>query len=141
MAITTPLVNGTNYVWANIKLVLFGVPVVGVTKIEYKRKQTKENNFGAGTEPISRGYGNVEYEGSISLYLDEWKKIKLASPNRDPLAIAPFDIQVIYGGSRVTAIVDVLRNVEFTEDPLSTSQGDTKIIVDIPLIIGGIVSR
>lgn len=135
------MINGTNYVWANIKLVLFGAPIQGITKIEYKRKQNKENNYGAGTEPISRGYSNVEYEGSISLYLDEWKKIVRAAPNNDPLAIAPFDIPVIFGGSRVEAVTDVLRSVEFMEDPLSTSQGDSKIIVEIPLIIGGIFRK
>ena len=54
----TPLINGINYSWANVKVILFGVPVVGITKIEYKTKQKKENQYGAGYEPISRGYGN-----------------------------------------------------------------------------------
>ena len=88
----TPLVNGTNYSWANVTLILFGVPVTGVTEISYSAKQKKENNYGAGVEPVSRGYGNKEYEGSISLYADVWKKIIAASPDRDPLQIAPFDI-------------------------------------------------
>ena len=49
------LVNGVNYSWGNISVVLFGTPVVGILSIEYKRKQKKENNYGAGFEPISRG--------------------------------------------------------------------------------------
>lgn len=134
----TPLINGINYSWANVSLVLFGVPVVGITKIDYKRKQKKENNYGFGQQPISRGYGNYEYEGSIELYLEEWKAIIAAAPSRDPLLIAPFDIQVVYGGSRVVADKDVLRSVEFMEDPLGTNQGDQKILVNIPLIIASI---
>lgn len=134
----TPLINGINYSWANVSFVLFGVPVVGITKIEYKRKQKKENNYGFGSQPISRGYGNYEYEGSIELYLEEWKAIIAFSPQRDPLLIAPFDVSVVYGGSRVTADKDVLRSVEFMEDPLGTNQGDQKILVSIPLIIGSI---
>lgn len=134
----TPLINGINYSWANVSLVLFGVPVVGITKIEYKRKQKKENNYGFGPHPISRGYGNYEYEGSIELYLEEWKGIITASPGRDPLLIGPFDVQVVYGGSRVTADKDVLRSVEFLEDPMGTNQGDTRILVSIPLIIAAI---
>ena len=132
----TPLINGINYSWANITLTLFGVPVVGITKIEYKRKQKKENNYGAGSQPVSRGYGNYEYEGSIELYVDEWKRIIAASPNRDPLSIAPFDIQVVFAGAGITVEKDVLRSVEFMEDPLTASQGDTKLMVTIPLIIG-----
>lgn len=133
-----PLINGINYSWANVSLVLFGVPVIGITKIDYKRKQKKENNYGFGAQPISRGYGNYEYEGSIELYLEEWKAIIANSPSRDPLLVGPFDIPVIYGGSRVTADKDVLRSVEFLEDPLATNQGDQRILVNIPLIIASI---
>lgn len=135
----TPLINGINYSWAGIKLVLFGVPVVGITKISYNAKQKKENNYGAGTEPVSRGYGNTEYEASIELYMDEWKRIIAASPNRNPLAIPPFDIQVLYGSNAIAPDqIDVLKSCEFLENPLDASQGDTKLMVTIPLIIAGI---
>jgi len=133
-----PLINGVNYSWANVKLVLFGVPVVGVTSIEYKRKQKKENNYGMGTEPVSRGYGNKEYEGKITLYREEWNAIIAAAPSRDPLDIPFFDIQVTFSGARVQPSLDVLRACEFLEDPFTVAQGDTKIMVEIPLVIGQI---
>jgi hypothetical protein len=134
----TPLINGINYSWANITLTLFGVPVVGITKIEYKRKQKKENNYGFGSQPVSRGYGNYEYEGSIEIYLDEWKRIIASAPSNDPLLISPFDIQVTYSGRGITADKDVLRSVEFMEDNFTANQGDTKLMVTVPLIIGAI---
>jgi len=135
----TPLINGINYSWSGIKVVLFGVPIVGITKISYNAKQKKDNNYGAGSEPVSRGYGNVEYEGSMEIYLDEWKRIIAASPNRNPLAIAPFDIQVLYGSNAINPDQkDVLKSVEFLENPLDVSQGDTKAMVTIPLLIAGI---
>lgn len=132
------LVNGVNYSWGNIKLVLFGVPVIGVTKINYKEKQIKENNYGIGNEPISRGHGKKEYEGSLELYTDEWKRIIDASPNRKPTDIPPFDVQVIYGGTQVLPNVDILQGVEFLEDPFDANEGDTKLLITVPLIIGGI---
>ena len=135
---SNPLINGVNYSWANVKLVLFGVPVVGITQIEYKRKQKKENNYGFGLEPVSRGYGNKEYEGKITLYRDEWNAIIAAAPNRDPLDIPWFDIQVSFAGTRVQPVLDVLKACEFMEDPFTVAQGDTKILVEIPLIIGSI---
>ncbi len=134
----TPLINGVNYSYGNIKMILFGVPVVGITKISYNKKQTKENNYGLGYQPVSRGYGNYEYEGSIEMYVDEWKRIIAAAPSRDPLAIPPFDISIVYGGNSVAADKDVLRAVEFLEDPLDASQGDTKLLVTIPIILAGI---
>jgi hypothetical protein len=132
------LINGVNYSWGSVTLTLFGVPVIGITKISYKRTQKKENNYGWGQEPISRGYGNKEYEGSIELYTDEWKRIIAASPDRDPTLIPWFDIPVVFGGTRLLPDRDILRAVEFLEDPLEASQGDTKLLVTIPLIIGKI---
>ena len=134
----TPLINGVAYNWASINFVLFGVPVVGIVNIEFKRKQSKTNNYGAGSEPVSRGYGRKEYEGSIEIYLDEWKKIILAAPSFDPLQIPWFDIPIIYGSSIANAAKDTLKAVEFLEDPFNAKEGDTKLTVKIPLIIGSI---
>lgn len=135
---TVPLINGVNYSWSNVKLVLFGVPVVGVTKIEYSKKQKKENNYGMGSDPVSRGYGNNEYEGKITLYREEWDKIIQASPSKNPMEIDFFDIQVSFSGTRVAPSLDILRACEFTEDVFTVGQGDTKIMIEIPIIIGSI---
>lgn len=133
-----PLINGVNYSWANISLILFGTPIVGIVAISYKRKQSKKNNYGAGQQPVSRGYGDYEYEGSIELYMDTWKAIIAGSPNRDPMLIAPFDIPVTFGGTGVSSTKDVLRACEFTEDDMDSKSGDTRIMVKVPLIIGAI---
>lgn len=134
----TPLVNGINYSWANISVILFGTPVVGIISIDYKEKQAKDNNYGAGANPVSRGYGRIEYEANIELYTDTWKAIIAGAPDRNPLKIAPFDIPVTFGGSGVTATKDVLRAAEFMENPFEGKEGDTKLTVKIPLIIAGI---
>lgn len=133
-----PLINGISYSWGQIKFAPFGVPMVGITAISYNRKQKKDNNYGAGTLPVSRGYGNEEYEASISVYTEEWKAIIAASVNRNPLQIPWFDIPVIYGNDPSNLATDILQAVEFLEDPFDSKQNDTSIIVRIPLIVGGI---
>lgn len=134
----TPLINGTSYSWANIKLNLFGTPVVGITAIKYKKKQEKVNNYGAGTKPVSRGYGNEEYEASITLFMEEWRRIIEAAPDKDPLAVKPFQIQVLFGGSSIDFRQDNLEACEFMEDAFDSKQGDSKILIEIPLIIADI---
>lgn len=134
----TSLINGVNYSWSQIKFVLFGVPVAGIVNISYNVKQEKTNNYGAGSEPVSRGYGRKSYEGSIEIYLDEWKRVIAAAPSRDPLDIPMFPIQVLYGNSALTATQDTLLNCEFMENPFDAKEGDTKMTVKIPLIIGKI---
>lgn len=137
----TVLKNGINYAWGDVKLVLFGIPIRGITKISYKEKQLKENNYGAGTQPISRGYGNSEYEASIEIFRDEWQAIKNASPNKRPLDIAPFDVQVLYGANAASAATDILQACEFLEDPFNLEQNNTKHLITIPLLIAGIETR
>jgi hypothetical protein len=134
----TPLINGVNYSWANITILLFGVPVVGITEISYSEKQKKENNYGLGNRPVSRGYGNIEAEGNLTLYTDEWKRIIAAAPNRDPLLIPPFDIQVVFSGRGLATEKDVLRSCEFLDNPFKASQGEGKLMVTLPLIIAQI---
>ena len=132
------MVNGINYDWGSISFVMFGVVVIGITKINYDEKQLKKNNYGAGYQPISRGYGQVEPNGDIEIYTDELKALIAAAPNRSLLGIQPFDIQVVFGGPGLQADKDVLRFCEFTAQGLKAAANDTKLLVTLPLIIGSI---
>jgi hypothetical protein len=113
--------------------------VIGIVAINYKSKQNKKNNMGAGVKPVSRGYGDYDFDGSIELYLETWKSIIDSSPLRDPLRIPPFDIPVTFSGNGVLTTRDVLQAVEFLENPFESKSGDTRLTVKIPLIIGDIV--
>jgi hypothetical protein len=137
-----PLINGVNYSWQDLQIQIVGltVPIVGITKVNYKPKQKKENSYGLGTKPISRGYGNYEFDGSIELYLDEWKAIQAASPNNDPLQMSPFDIIIVMGDGVNTPLKkDVLQQVEFTDDDFKADQGATKLLITVSLIIANVI--
>ena len=43
-----PYVNGKLYDWADIVVTIAGVPVTGITGIEYKDEQEMEAKYGAG---------------------------------------------------------------------------------------------
>ena len=130
--------NGINYAWGGITPIMFGTIPIGFTKITYNETQVKENKYGWGNKPISRGHGNFEYTGEVEMYLDEWKQIISSSPDRNPLNIPPFDITVMFGTSAQNLTKDQLLYVEFTENPLDAKQGDSALIVKIPIIIGDI---
>lgn len=132
------LVNGVSYSWVHINFILYGVPVKGITKITWKKKSEKVNNYGAGPDPVSRGYGRNEYEASIELYREEWQRIIDISPDKDPLSIPPQDVPVVFGGSRVTAKTVVLQAVELLEDAFEANEGDTSLKISVPLIIAGV---
>lgn len=134
----TALINNVNYSWVDITVIGLGAPFIQITKISYKSKQAKTNNYGKGAEPVSRGYGKIEYEASMELYTDEWKRIIAASPERDPLKMPAFEIRVTFAAPGTVPTTDVLNNVEFLENPFDGSEGDEKLLVTIPLIIAGI---
>lgn len=138
------LLNGVNYAWANITIPMFGLPLIGVTKINYKQSQVKDNNYGMGREPVSRGYGNIEYEGEIEMYYDEVVRLNqaaIAAGGKSILDIPWFDLPIVFGGVGVAVNTTILQATEFKENPLQANQGDTKLLVTIPLIIGGIIHR
>jgi hypothetical protein len=138
MATLVTLPNGVNESWINLSVILFGVPLIGITKLTVTANQAKENNYGMGAEPVSRGYGRKEYSGSMTVYLDEIKKILSASPNRNLLDIPMFDIPLLFASSRTSPYKVVLKAVEFMSNGIDTTEGDTKILTEIPLVIGGI---
>ena len=135
-----PLVNGTAYSYADISLVVAGIPVFGVSSIAYDEEQAKENNFGVGDRPVSRGRGGIEPTASIEIDLDEAEKLRDASPDGSMLALAPFDITVVYlNGVKTTT--HILKNCEFKNNGVETSQGDTAIKKSFELALSHVVWR
>lgn len=132
------MINGINYSASNVTVVMYGIAQSGITSINYKAVQAKENNYSLDVKPTSRGYGNETYECTIEMYKDAWQAIINASPEKNPLKIPPSQIQVIYSGDSVNFAQDNLEFAEVLEDPLSVASGDTSIKISIPFIIGGI---
>ncbi|WP_205630531.1 hypothetical protein [Flavobacterium psychrophilum] len=56
----TPLINGREYGWADIVVNISATPIIGIRAIKYEEEQEKENIYGAGRNPVSRGYGRVK---------------------------------------------------------------------------------
>lgn len=134
-----PLVNGVQHSWASIKINILGRTVVGVVAIDYGMEHAKENQYGAGDEPVYRGYGNKTYKASITLAQFEVIGIQQAALGAGITSIPPFDIPVVYmpvGGSQ--QITDVIQSVEFVNNVREWKQGDTKQDVKLDLIVGGV---
>jgi predicted ATP-grasp superfamily ATP-dependent carboligase len=51
------LVNGVEYSFVDIRVRIGVTEIVGITAIEYNITQEKENIYGAGEQPVSRGRG------------------------------------------------------------------------------------
>ncbi len=137
-----PLINSRAYDWASISLQLLGQTIFGVTAISYGHKQEKTNNYGAGVNPVSRGYGKREPEASITLEMKEVERIQAAVQQAQPggslLDIKPFPVVVSYVTPENALITHTLHHCEFTENKRDIKTGDASIEVELPLVISHI---
>ena len=139
MALSLPaLINGKSYEYADIIVNILGVPITGITSIEYDIKQNMENIYGAGNKPVSRGYGKFEPTAKITLLMEEIEAITAVSPLGTLQAIPEFDIIVIYTDAALIPRKHVLKDVRFMNNPRKSNTGDTSISCDCELIVSDI---
>lgn len=136
----TPLINGRAYDYAQIEVNILGVPVAGISAISYTEEQEKVNNFGAGSNPVSRGHGAKNASGSITISMNDIEAIRDAAPQGSLLAIPSFDISVTFLNAQ-KVVTHVLKNVEFTNDGVEATQGDTNIERAFDVVLSHIVWR
>lgn len=134
-----PLINGKEYSWGDISVLINGTFVTGITGIEYSDEQEVTDNYGAGRYPVSRSKGRITCAGKITLYSSEVNALVKQSANGRLQDLAAFDITVSYvpddGGVVVT---DKLRNCQFKKNERSWSEGDASKTVDLELAVSHI---
>lgn len=132
---TPPLINGVEPAWANLTVNIAGVPSVAIRSLDYGDEQKTENLYGAGQQPIGRGYGNITTSASVTLLLSEVEAIRKASPTGRLQDIAPFDIIVNFMPVNSTTIINhKIRNCQFTDNKVATKQDDVDTEVPLTLL-------
>ncbi len=129
-----PLINGVEPSWANLKVNIAGFPETAIAAVNYEDDQVLENIYGAGQQPVARGYGNITCKASMTLLRSAVEAMRASSDTGRLQDIAPFDIVVCFiplNGS--TIITHKIRNCQFLKDGLSLKQGDTKeeVVLDM----------
>jgi hypothetical protein len=122
LADNPPLINGQAYSYADIIVSVLGVPVAGITAVEYSQNQEITENYGAGRYPVSRGLGKIEHEAKINNLQN----------------VPEFDIEVNYVPEGSTPRTDVIRNCRFKNTIGGASEGDSNVIADLELAVSHI---
>lgn len=129
-----PLVNGMLYSWADIVVTIGGVPVAGITGIEYGDDQEVVNKYGAGRHPVGRAKGRITPSAKITLYQEEVESMQRGAPGGRLQDIAPFDIIVTYIPESGIVTTDKVRNCQFKANARKWKEGDTGQEVELELI-------
>ena len=129
-----PLINGRTYDYASIIVNIMSVPVAGISAIEYSDEQEVEDNYGAGTMPVNRGFGKYKAMAKLTLYMEEVEAITSLAVGGRLQNIPEFDIVVAYVNSGNLPVVHKIRNCRFKSNNRKSKSGDTKIEVELDLI-------
>jgi len=120
-------VNGREYSWTDISVVIAGVPMAGITSITYSETQASEKVYGAGKRPVSFSLGKIEAECEIEISRVELNGLLAASVGNSLLDIGTFDIIVAYANSEAIPVVDIVKNCRFTSQNSGGSLDDASL--------------
>jgi len=133
-----PLINGTAYSWSQIVVNIFNTPIAGITAISYEDMQEMEDNYGAGNNPVSRGYGKYEAKASMTLEMAEVEALQAATTDGRLQSIPEFDVVVSYLPEGGVIRNHTLHNCRFKSNKRDTKTGDMAIPVELEMIVSHI---
>lgn len=128
-------INNKEYAWGDIAVTLWGRPVLGITGIEYKTKQTKEARFGMGRQAKSIQHGKREYEGTLTIMQSELIALNQAAKAKGYNSILEVDLDIVVSYQAGLIItVDEICCASFTELPMTMKEGDLQAEIAMPFI-------
>ena len=133
------MINGNVYTWADITVLIGGVPITGITGVKYADEQEVENVYGAGRYPVGRAKGKITCTASLKLLIDEVRALSSKSVTGRLQDLGVFDVQVSYLPEASGKIVhDVIHDCQFSKTEVDWSAGDKSKEVDLELVVSRI---
>lgn len=137
---TNVLINGVRRGWGDLEFVVLGRIVTGITELTVESTQDKENEYGAGNEPIHQSNSNKKYGLKLKLYGYELEAIlRLLPEGKDLTDLPPSTINIVMKpvGDDPLSRLDIPM-VSFKSSGLgyALKQGDKSSQIDLDCICG-----
>ena len=120
--------------WADIVVLVGGVPVTGIVGVEYSDEQEIVNKWGAGRHPVGRAKGRITPGAKLILYQEEVQALQSQSPNGRLQDLPPIEIQVSYLPDSGIVVTDKIRNCHISANARKWKEGATGQEVELPLV-------
>lgn len=111
-------INGKEYDWGTIKIIMWGRPVVGATSVDYKLTKAKEALYAAGRYAKGIQHGQRAASGTLTLLQSEIIAMNRAAREKGYKDILDVDVDILisYIPEDSTAItVDQIICASFSE--------------------------
>lgn len=131
--------NGQQYAWGDITILLWGQQVVDARGIEYKYSQKQEYLYSSGRQPRGVQLGELEYPGTLKILQSELEAFNRTARAKGHKSIVgvPVDIVITYMVDGIVTI-DRLDKVYFSEYNKGMNQGDLQSEHSLPFKALGI---
>lgn len=134
----SPKINNNRYSWGSIDLFINGIYIKDIVAIEYGREREKALDYGAGFKPKGIVYGREKCNAKITLNLEVVQKLReIAIPFGGSIADLPeFIITVSFRPQiGLPLVTHTLVGCQFLKDNFKSQEGDTKMDVDLEIIL------
>ena len=135
-----PLINGQAFDYSQITPLYLGVPLVSMTSITYEEVQEKVDNPGTGNRPISRGRADIKATGSMEISMNDIEALRNVALGGSLLALPATDFILVFGNPQ-NIQTHILKNLEFTNDGGTGTQGDTDLKMTLNFVISNVIYR
>ncbi|KMQ70239.1 hypothetical protein [Chryseobacterium koreense] len=134
-------INGREYEWGDLTLVLAGRDLTRFRGIKYSEKVEREPVWAKGRQPVAIQSGNESYEGEIKMLQSEYEA--LIKAGKGTIKSLSVDALVSYGDpfKGDNMITDRIESLRFTEGAKEFNQGDKFAEVTLPFIALRIVNQ
>jgi hypothetical protein len=132
-AYLTPLINGKSYEHADITMIILGVPMVGLTAVDYSEEAEITEVFATGRLAVSRTHGVVKATAKVTMLLEDVQNITNSISSGRLYDIPNFDIIVAFTDTDLIPVTHTIKNCKFKNNKISSSQGSDALTVELDI--------
>lgn len=134
------LINGVEFSHSSVRCFVAGIRIFGLTELSWSLSHNVGKNFGAQSKPTSKGYGEEDYQGSISMEQVEVERLRDIAPDGNLAKLRRVPIIISYVNDK-RLVTHRLVSVDFGTDGANSSQGNTSNGQSFDLNIADVKTR
>lgn len=127
-------IQGREYEWGDLTLILGGRDMVRFRSIKYTRKVEREAVYGKGSKAVAIQSGNEAVEGEIGMLQSEYNKLVQAGKG----SVLPLMLDGLMNYGNPTKgdamITDRIESLRFTDETIEFKQGDKFAEIKLPFL-------
>lgn len=132
------MINGNEYAFEDLQVVVMGRMLEGIRGIRYGASKVHTNVHGRGNQPVAMARGKKDSTPSVLTILQsEFEALQAATPaGKDPTDWAPFEMVAAYAPEGGVITTDIIPFCRVTSWEKGITTEDDFMTIDLNLVTG-----